>query len=151
MKNLVQLEIKIVDNILKLMAYTLFYIRICLIRSWGWDWTKIKKEIRKLARLGKIGWRDKIKQEVFEPKSPPVFLTHTEDDSSDYKALGEYGVLYTYKRRNVRTYNLSHVSHYALAANPLWLPLWTLGSLEYLSPKLSVPGAESRDTLCSRR
>ena len=43
-----------------LQYHTLFFIRRYLRTSWGWYKTKIKKEIRKLTRLGKKWWIDKM-------------------------------------------------------------------------------------------
>jgi len=63
-----------------IMEYTLFFIRRCFIRSWGWDQTWIKKEIRMPAKLGKSSWIDKINSEVFEPES----CTHIKMDLCGY-------------------------------------------------------------------
>ena len=42
-----------------IISNTLFFIRMCFIKMLGWDRTKIKKEIRKLVRLGKKGLNKK--------------------------------------------------------------------------------------------
>ena len=44
---------------------------------------------------------------VARPDTPPGILTHTEDDCSDLKHLGEHSVVYTYQRGSVKTHNLS--------------------------------------------